>query len=404
MQPNLAKRIKGALLCAAIASTQIGSATAGPAVVGIGDSIGEGVQAADAAWQTQVFSYIHLVSAAMATPVTIPLIQSDLFGQVGDTNGRTRIFPDVIGTNVAVSGADVDSILNDAANAANVGSIDSETDLVLFPRQQSQIEYVESVAPDMVLCWIGNNDVLSAVISFGNMNTSQLTPVVDFENAYIQLVNRLGALVNSNGIKVVFANIPDVTSIGFLLDRATASNIAGFPVNLPDGHFTSIVAAFLMNVFGNDDLMNVPDFVLDPAEVATIIARTQIFNAIIQREAARIGMPVVDMNAKFAEFLATPPVFFGNPLTTEPLGGLFSLDGVHPNNIAHGLIANEFISTMNQAFGMSVPSFDQTILEGLYFSDPSIDKDGDGQAPGRFGVGLLETLAFLTGLTGDTND
>ena len=385
-------------------SLSVGTSMAQPMLVTMGDSIGEGVQGGDAAWQTQVFSYVNWVNHQMGTDLTLPFIQTNLFGIVGNTTDRFRIFPDTINTNVAVSGASVNSLLNSRANAPAIANIDSEVDLVLFPRQQSQIEYVESNPPEMVICWIGNNDVLSAATSFGNMNASQLTPVANFERDFISLVDRLGAVIRNNGTKVVFANIPDVTDIGFLVDRATAEAMTGFPVALPDGQFTSVIGVLLMKIFGNDDLVNDPNFVLDGAEISIILDRVRAFNSIIQREASRVGMPVVNVNAKFKDMVLNPPVFGGFPLSQNMLGGLFSLDGIHPSNIGHALVANEFIKTMNMEFGMSVPELSPEILTVLFLLDPSIDKDGDGKSTGRLGVGLIETLAFLFGVTGDTDD
>jgi len=323
---------------------------------------------------------------------------------VGNPDGRSRIYPSWIGTNVAVSGATTNSLLYHRANAATTGEIGNELELVMFPRQMTQMEFVEFARPDLILCWIGNNDVLSAATAFGNMNASQMTPIADFEADYVALADRLGALVTNHGSKVVFANIPDVTSIGFLVDRATAESITGFAVPLPDGHFTSIIGVFLMSLEGNAALVSDPNFVLDADEVAAIRARTDAFNQIIQREADRIGMPVVDINARFNEFVANPPVVAGVTLRNRFLGGLFSLDGVHPSNIGHGLIANEFIRTINDEFGMSVPELPTEVLQYLALTDPSTDKDGDGRATGRLGVGLLETLAFLADITGDNND
>ncbi len=376
---------------------------ANPALVGMGDSIGEGVQAGDAAWQTQVYSYLNLVNYMMAGDMTLPYIQTGLFGVVGSTDGRVRIFPDEINTNVATSGATLNSLLYQRANAQTQAQISNETELVLYPRQQTQIEYVESALPDMILCWIGNNDILSAATAFGNMNASQLTSTADFERDYIALVDRLNALT-SNGKKVVFANIPDVTDIGFLVDRNTAEAMTGFSVPLPDGHYTSIIGVFIMQFLGDASLVSDPNFVLNEIEIAAIKSRTMAFNAIIQREADRIDMPVVDVNSKFSEFISTPPVFSGKTLSNTMLGGMFSLDGIHPSNIGHALIANEFIKTMNLAFSMTVPEIPAETLNALFLLDPSIDKDGDGQATGRLGVGLIETLAFLLGFTGDSND
>ena len=68
-------------------------------------------------------------------------------------------------------------------------------------------------------------------------------------------------------------------------------------------------------------------------------------------------------------------------------GGMFSLDGIHPSNIGHGLIANEFIKTMNQAYGTGIAELPPEVLQILFLTDPTIDKDGDGKATGRLGVG-----------------
>jgi hypothetical protein len=115
-------------------------------------------------------------------------------------------------------------------------------------------------------------------------------------------------------------------------------------------------------------------------------------------------MPVVDLDAWFADIITRPPTFFGIPLRTGLLGGVFSLDQVHPSNITRALIGNAFIETINAAFQMDVPPISQRVLALLFLTDPSIDKDGDGRARGRPGVGLLESLALIVGLTGDAHD
>ena len=45
----------------------------------------------------------------------------------------------------------------------------------------------------------------------------------------------------------------------------------------------------------------------------------------------------------------------GHHLTNAFLGGLFSLDGVHPTNTGYAVIANKFITTLNQTRGTSIP-------------------------------------------------
>jgi lysophospholipase L1-like esterase len=380
-------------------------------VVTMGDSISEGVQSADASWSTQLLTYSTWLRLVLEDPgisvdfsqISIPFLAPNLFGIVGDPSGRPRLFPNTVADTVAVSGANLSDLLSDQANALNESQIDTELDLMLYPSLQTQIGYAEMVAPDVVLCWIGNNDVLGAATSFSTLDASQLTPVAIFDQQFTQLADRLGVLA-SGGTKVVFANIPNVTDIGFMIDRTTAELMLGFPVNLAPGEFTTFVTILLMSNDGNDGLVSDPNYVLDTSEVATIEARIIAFNTIIQREADRIGMPVVDINSIFNDFVTNPPVVAGKALTPALMQGLFSLDGIHPNLVAHGLITNEFIAVMNTAFGWALPFLPPAHLEALFHLDPNIDKDGDGRATGRLGAGLMETIAWLVGFTGDSDD
>ncbi len=63
----------------------------------------------------------------------------------------------------------------------------------------------------------------------------------------------------------------------------------------------------------------------------------------------------------------------GRLLTTEFLGGLFSLDGVHPTNTGYAILANAFIKTLNREFAAGNPPIsveqvaktDPLILQGI---------------------------------------
>lgn len=373
-----------------------------PIMLGMGDSIGEGVQSADANLRTQRFSYLKLLAGQVGTRFPLPLIVSSPLGVIGDTTFRSRLRPYVAASNLSVAGADVHSLLYDRADALSEDEIDSETDLVLFPRVGSQMEIAESIggAP-FIVCWIGNNDVLSAALSFYQLDASQMTPVEEFEPDFKEIALTFWAL-RSN---VVFANIPDVTKIGFLVDRQDLMKFLGSDFDLPEGHFTTIVVMLLIRL-GLDDgsLLKDPDFVLDSDEVALIQERTEIFNEIIKDAAESIGMPVVDINALFDEIDKNPPTFFGIPVTPRFLGGIFSLDGVHPSNIGHALAANAFIETINSHFHVEIPLVSDRDLHGIFLMDPFQDKDGDGRVRGRFGAGLLETLGPVLGISGDKND
>ena len=376
-----------------------------PILIVLGDSIGEGVQSVDASGITQLSIYSHLLAWRSGDYLTLPLIQTNPLGVVGNTANRTRLQPYKVATNLAVSGADVHSLLYDQADALSEEEIDSETDLVLFPLHGSQMEIAEYISGQVgeafMVCWIGNNDVLSAVVSFDQLDASQMTTVAQFETDFTEIVQRLHVLGNA----AVFANIPNVTRIGFLVDRQDLIKFLGSDYGLQEGDYTSIVVLFLIKLgLDNGSLIGNPDFVLDANEVQQIQQRTDAFNGIIADTAGMYNYPLVDINALFDEMAAAPLTFMDIPVTDRFLGGLFSLDGVHPSNIGHALIANAFIERINTYYGVDIPPMSQDILDYIFFTDPFVDKDADNRVKGRFGKGLLETLGPIIGISGDIND
>ncbi len=82
------------------------SAWASPSLMVMGDSLGEGVQSADANLRTQPNSYAVWVAHQAGLNFTIPYIVSWPLGVVNDTTLRHRLFPYTEGANLAVSGAD----------------------------------------------------------------------------------------------------------------------------------------------------------------------------------------------------------------------------------------------------------------------------------------------------------
>src|ERR1700722_5802548 len=82
-----------------------------PVYVALGDSLGEGVQSADARYRTQPDSYENLIAAELGVTFPLPLIKGTPFTIIESVNGRSRIDPTVASPNLAVSGADSTSIL-----------------------------------------------------------------------------------------------------------------------------------------------------------------------------------------------------------------------------------------------------------------------------------------------------
>jgi len=363
-------------------------------LVAIGDSISEGVQSGDASEHTQPFSYLAIMARQMGVRFPLPLIATSPIGIVGSTIGRDRIQPLKPAANLGISGADLDSILHKRSDIFR----DSETDLVLWPRFGTQVDIAEQMRPNMLVCFAGSNDVLQAAVDFSHLDASQMTSVAEFTASYTELAARLQAF----GKPVVVATLPNVTRIAFLLNNSLLTTFTGVNYNLPAGHYTSFPAALLLRFhLAGPELLQDPNWVLDPAEIQKILQRTSELNAVIAAQAATRGFAVAPVNAMF-EFLAThPPVLAGVTLTSGILGGLFSLDGIHPSNTAHALLAVLFLDSLNKRYGTNFQLPGSAALNRVAANDPFVDRNGNGRVTGRPQVGLLETLGPLLGLSGD---
>lgn len=247
------------------------------------------------------------------------------------------------------------------------------------------VDQALALHPTFVSVWIGNNDVLGAVLAG---TPAVLTPKADFETAYTAILDKLIAGAPSAGM--VTANIPAVTSIPFaatippvIINPATNQPllVGGNPVFLfadlgggtlgqlgPGSLVTLGAASFLATGYGIPPALApnfptlpnagkpLPDAVtLTASEVQAISTRAAELNEVIGRVAAARDIPVVDMAAAMTRYKAGVNIA-GVTLTTAFLtGGIFGFDGVHPNDIGYTLVANEFIRTINRAYDEKIP-------------------------------------------------
>ncbi len=123
-----------------------------------------------------------------------------------------------------------------------------------------------------------------------------------------------------------------------------------------------------------------PDaLVLDSAEQATTEQAISAFNGSIAAIAATNNAAVVDFNAFFNGVKAHGVTVNGETFKTDYVsGGLFSLDGVHPTSKGYGILANQYIKTMNASFGMHVPYVNINNLPGLP-TVQTLGKSADGK-------------------------
>lgn len=252
----------------------------------------------------------------------------------------------------------------------------SEIDALVLRTPNTMLEQALALQPTFALVWLGNNDILGAAVSGRVIEGVTLTPISVFESNYQTVV---GALTQA-GADLALATLPDVTSIPFvstvppvLVDPQTSQPVlvGGQPVPLlgPGGQPLSgddrvllPATAALAQGIGvpaafNGTGQGLPDeLVLSAAEVATIRARTEAFNAIIRAAAASTGAALVELPALLDQAGSTGIHVGGITFTSDYItGGVFSLDGIHPTPFGYAYIANRFIQAINGTYGADIP-------------------------------------------------
>ena len=388
-----AARARGLTLLLALMAAPV-CAWAGPAakadlsrLVVVGDSLSAGFQNGSLLAAQQPHGYASLVAAQAGVELPLPLIAAPGIPNVltlvdpgpppviapapGASTGRLDPFVQTM--NLAVPGATV----QDALTTRPDFLFDDLTDLVLgLPGlfggiARSQVEWAEGLAPTAILVWIGNNDALGAALAG---DAALLTPAADFEAAYGEVLDRLAA----TGATLVVANIPDVTVIPFLTSAEDVAALVGLPLaalgpllGIGPGDFVTpdafgLIGAILWGFITGPLPGNV---VLDAAEVAAIRAAIADFNAVIAAQAEAKGAALVDIHGFLERTRARGIVVGGQRLTTGYLGGLFSLDGIHPTNTGYAVIANEFIEALDRHFAAGIPPV--TVRE-IQWADPLV--------------------------------
>jgi len=142
----------------------------------------------------------------------------------------------------------------------------------------------------------------------------------------------------------------------------------------------------------SDSVSHVP-IVIRKGTLSQIRAAVLAYNALIANEAAASGATLVDIYSLIKDLAANGAVVGGQKLTTDFMGGLFSLDGVHPTNTGYAIIANEFIKTMNRSLRAGIPPVS---VEQVSKTDPLIFPANDhGKHTGHVDVGMADCLRRL---------
>lgn len=300
--------------------------------------------------------------------------------------------------NLAIDGAEV----ADAIQVDGDGN-ESFSGPIVLRGQGSVIDQALRLNPTFIGIWFGADDF------FGTLQAGTdtgLTPVADFQRDYGTLLDRLIAGAPNAGM--VLGNLPaDIRGLPFvsLLPTILVDPNTNQPIRDPAGNFIPLIGDLGGGNFGpipqggaiifpaitllrtgygipaalKPLLPNLPDVgkplpagaVLTPAEISAINTRIVAYNATISSLAAARDIPVADVNSLFARAAAASGIQVGPFKFTLAYGtgGIVSLDSAHPTDIGYILIANEFIRTVNRAYGTHIPV--ASISQAFQNNDPS---------------------------------
>jgi lysophospholipase L1-like esterase len=381
------------LACGSYSKHFVGGIANFSTTVFVGDSLTAGFQNGSLLDTQQPNGWAPLVAKQANFKITLPLIAPPGAPAVlklvsvgpppvvqqasGTTSGRDN--PTEQPTDLAVPGHTVHDLLN-YGPTLGTSSEDIITDLVLaFPLGNTNTQAQEAVAlkPTALFIWIGNNDALPAIESG---MPSSMTDLASFTADFTALMQ--GAHSQTNAMLIV-GNIPDVTQVAYLTPAATvlaeAATQSGIStaqlsaiLGITNGDFVNAtglgeVQTDLQKLAASQPTTPLDDAgVLTAAEVVQVQTQVSAYNSVIATQAKAVNGIVVDINGLFASL--QPGITINNyTATTAYLGGLFSLDGIHPTNTGYALVANKFIDTMNSALGLSIADVDVATIAA---SDP----------------------------------
>jgi lysophospholipase L1-like esterase len=222
----------------------------------------------------------------------------------------------------------------------------------------SEVACAISMKPTLVVNWLGNNDALQSL----TLNLPPTNPLA-FAAAYHMAMTAL----NTTKAPIVVANIPDVSVLPFLIPVPAFEQLCHFH---PPG---TTAADFIVPNLVDPTATSFNICTNFAVRSASLIASTQqavsAYNNIIKGEAKAFDAVLVDINKLFDKISKKGFDVNGQNLTTAFLGGLFSLDGIHPTNTGYAILANEFIDAMNKELDTSVP---RVSVEQVAKNDPLV--------------------------------
>ena len=378
--------------------------------VSLGNSITAGFQSFGLNDSLQAAAYPVLLARAMGSPFFVPYLArlgcpppiTNIFTQARlsfpapapPSTGatcflRTSQFPPPFLSNIGFPGSEV----LEAYNYFDPAIVPSPTDAfrTFLLGGHTQVAAARRARPTFVSVWLGNNDVLGAILDIPNAgNPALVTTPAAFATRFAILLDsldRIGTIRGGVLIGVVQAALAPYTSQG----RAYAAAAAAIPtltvnpnclvvVPIPGGTAPLDSARVLIPFHYGAPLIaqaaagvpttldcSVPQ-VISTAEALNMVAAVAQYNVTILAAANARGWAYVDPNLLLGALLAAPgalrpfPDFPANPAAptanqlAAPFGTAVSRDGIHPSSSTQRAIAQALRTEINAKYGTSIPA------------------------------------------------
>ncbi len=369
--------------------------------VAIGTSISGGFQSLGWNDSTQRHAFTVLFAGAAGAPFSYPKFAArgcppPLINNVTGNRGpgatiatcdlRATPAPQYLNS-FAVPGATVIAALtNDSVSLATDPTYSQLTTFVLGG--STEINRMRQAQPTFVSVELGANDVLGALIDTTNPgNPAFVTDTTVFKARYGRVLDS----VDATGAAAVLFSVPDVTNIAFastgtiywcIKNAPACGPVPGaFPPNytitnscapgaaIPGSKGDSILVPWSVGIkkllIASQGLAQTLDCsdnlqVITPAEFANMRIATAAYNTYIQAQATQRGYAFLDANQVLGALRASGAIRIFPDLSAVPTGGSVnfgtgvSLDGFHPSDATHRVIADSMVSAVNQKYGSTL--------------------------------------------------
>jgi len=364
--------------------------------VSFGNSITAGIQSFGLSDSTQVVAYPVLLARAMGTPFNYPSLNNpgcpppitNIFtnpptrvGGLPDTFCALRKNVPTLLNNVAFPGASVLELLNTNYGPPQPPAAATDAYKLFLLGGRTELQRAREVLPTFVTVWIGNNDVLGAILDTGDAGqAADITPPATFATQYNALMDSIdsfgsvqgGALLGvvqvtgapyvSRGGAYAAASlaIPTMTVLpNCLAFQALTATDTAF-VEVPFHYGAPIVAKAAAGIPDTLDCSNY--HVISVPEAVNMISTVAQYNATIQAAATARNWLFVDPNPLLrtlaqAGAIRPFPAFPPDPnSTTAPFGTAVSRDGVHPSTSTQKLVAQSLQQAINAFYHSAIPA------------------------------------------------